>query len=197
MHPLSKCSNMLVFTHIYLTLPLLSLFVHLPLSLKRASGDGSFTEWSDNIWRRHRGSVCSRCQPCHDRENTQWGAKVARWVSPRVSGAGKVWSLWVPAPVLKFYVVNMDCGHLSWLSRVFFFWQIQRMCWETTRQSSVRSPPGSVARVMPAPTTTIAKTEDEVQENTNTGTVILGIVLLSWMVQYIGNLWCRRQDFNH
>lgn len=47
--------------------------------------------------------------------------------------------------------------------------QIQRMCWEITRQSNVRNPPASVARVMPVPTTTIAKTEEEAQENTNTG----------------------------
>lgn len=93
MHPLSKCSSMSVFIHIYLTLPLLSLFAHLTLSLQRASGDGSFTEWSDNNRRRHWGSVCGRCQPCHDRENPQWGAKVARWASLRGCGAGKGWSL--------------------------------------------------------------------------------------------------------
>lgn len=110
-------------------------------------------------------------------------------------GLGKFGLCGVPAPVQNFSVVNLDCGHPSWLIGVFF--QIQRMCWETTRQSSVRNPPGSVVKVMPVPTTTIAKTEEEVQENTNTGTVVLGIVLSSWVVQCIGNLWCRRQDFDH
>lgn len=195
MHPLSKCSSMSVFIHIYLTLPLLSLFVHLTLSLQRASGDGSFTEWSDNNWRRHRGSVCGRCQPCHDRENPQWGAKVARWASWEVVGLGKAGLCGVPAAVQNFPVVNMACGHVSWLIGVFL--QIQRMSWEITRLSSVRNPPDSVVRVMPVPTTTIAKTEDEVQGNINTGTVVLDIVLPSWVVQDIGNLWCRRQGFDH
>lgn len=185
MHPLSKCCSMSVFIHIYLTLPLLSLFVHLTLSLKRASGNGSFTEWSDNIWRRHWGSVCSRCQPCHDRENTQWGAKVARWVS---LGVWQSLFYEVPAPDQNFSVVKTFLWSflLTHGCLFLFFLQIQRMCWEITRQSSVRNPPGSVARVMPVPTTTIAKTGDEVQENTNTGTVILDIVLPSWVVQEAG-----------
>lgn len=69
----------------------------------------------------------------------------------------------------------------SWSSPTnwLLFLQIQRMCWEITRLSNVRNPPVSVARVMPAPTTTIAKTEEEAQENTNTGTAVLGILFPS------------------
>lgn len=42
-------------------------------------------------------------------------------------------------------------------------------CWETIRQSHARSPLGCAARVMPAPTTTTARTGDGAPGNTNTG----------------------------
>lgn len=44
------------------------------------------------------------------------------------------------------------------------------MFWETTKQNSVRSPHASVAKVMPALIIIIAKIEEGVLENTNTGT---------------------------
>lgn len=92
----------------------------------------------------------------------------------------------VPAPVKSCCIVNIDhdLSPTNWLLLL----QIQHMCWEITRQNNVRNPPVSVARVMPVPTTTIAKTEEEAQENTNTGTAVLDIVFPNQVVRCSRNV---------
>lgn len=91
-------------------------------------------------------------------------------------GAGKSGGCEVHAPVKLLYD---KCRSWPSPSNWLLLLQIQRMCWAITRQSNVRNRPVSVARVMHVPTTTIAKTEEEAQENTNTGTMVLVFYFLS------------------